>query len=366
MIEILVPTLFLLLILSIIYVAMVGEYLPNYVAAQVRVAPLDKELDIDLLNIHSFDESGIEVKLKATILKSMLPYEYLKLTVRLPFIDVFLDQHLIGQLLLSSPVELTGKTDVRLNQELKFKFASDLSAILPVIRRVSAIGQSEVNRLKLQIEFKLTIETGFFTLKDIPCFKVIALKEVAPKTKTVQGPVPTIKSTPFIRPFLGGIYAGLNILFDSIPALQFHIETIEFQLCLNGHAVADCWIEKLGFEDCQEATIAIKITPLSTYRPITGSISIAKGLVKGAINGFANGILFGEWGNQSMVIMVNKLKIIPEKENLRWLTDIASNLEIEHNVNVLSNVQHGATTIKGALDSLFVDVLKRPEIGLSK
>ena len=126
--------------------------------------------------------------------------------------------------------------------------------------------------------------------------------EIGPKIATIPGPVPPSTPKPFIKPFLGGLYAGLSIQFETIPALQFSLQKIDFDLFLNGHVVANCTIEQLEFKDIKDATIMIKIVPLSTYRPITGSISIAKGFMKGAINGVANGLLFGDWGNKSMVI----------------------------------------------------------------
>ena len=62
--------------------------------------------------------------------------------------------------------------------------------------------------------------------------------------------------------------------------------------------------------------------------------------------------------------MVKNIDVLPKSDKIWWLYDICSNIELEHNLNVLTNVQQNVTTIRGALASLCVDVLKRPEIGM--
>ena len=301
MLDFMAPLIFLLLVFYLAYIAIIKEYLPNYIANQVKIAPIDKEIQYDLLKIHSLTEKGLKLSIKGTILDSKTQHKRLSILVKIPSIKVYFKNQLLGVLFLSNPVSCSGVKDVYLDQELEFEFSEDIGALLPTIRRISAIGPSELEKLKLVIKFKLTLEAPLFLLADIPCSKQVLVGDIGPKVPTIPGPIPQSLPKPFIRPFLGGIYAGLNIKFSSIPALQFSIDKIDFELFLNGHVVATCRIEKFEFLTQLEATIMIKITPMSTYRPITGSLSIAKGLVKGAINGIAQGVLFGEWGNKSMV-----------------------------------------------------------------
>ena len=169
MFDLIAPLIFLAFVLYLAYIAIVKEYLPNYVAEQVRIAPLDKELQHELLKIHSFTAQGLKIGLKGIVLKSRLEYERLSIRIIIPSIQVYTrNQSLLGTLYLSNPVLATGKNDFELDQELEFIFNDNISTFLPTIRRISAIGPTELEKVKLLIKFKLTLETPLVTLVDIP------------------------------------------------------------------------------------------------------------------------------------------------------------------------------------------------------
>lgn len=316
------------------------HYIGFKIAQIIEHAPLDVDQIVEQLEIREIDENGFKLKLKTSISNTKLPFKSLKVRVKIPNIKVYHQHHLIAIAGLSDELVLDGISDLVVDQIIDVDLCQTVKHLKPLIHRIAMIGSSELDRVELFIKFKLSIDVHSFCLDDIDCFKAIRLGDLKPPKdpKAFDKLIPNVRVLPSVKPTLRSIKAGLELNFDVSPGLKFNIDSVKFRLLLNDSSLADCIITNLKLKD-STSVISIDVFPLAMgHKPITGSLTTAKGMLKGAINGLANGVLYGDWGGQSMVMGIRNIDV-QLGVKVWWIDEILHGIEVEHDLDAVRKVR---------------------------
>lgn len=152
--------------------------------------------------------------------------------------------------------------------------------------------------------------------------------------------IPNATLTPLpVTPRLArSIIGGAEIVFDTAPALLFKLGEIKFCVSLNGSNVASCVIQGVQLQEtCTMCRVSLEVEPcVISSRPVSGFASAAKGILKGAISGTLNGLLYGEWGAGSTIMGICDLTVSNEQgKQVNWLSDILSSIPLEYDIDAV-------------------------------
>ncbi|KAJ3258046.1 hypothetical protein HK103_004039 [Boothiomyces macroporosus] len=174
------------------------------------------------------------------------------------------------------------------------------------------------------------------------------LSWLLPKKRQLTSPswlndlFPDPEITPFANPGLRFVEAGMNFKFSKIPGCNFSLGKIKFRTLLNGSTVGHVTIPGLFFtSNSQFARVALEVQAAAlSQRPVTGALTTAKGVLKGALSGIKNGVLYGDWGAQALILGIKDISIENQHgKQVWWLTEIFDDLEFEHDLDAIRKLK---------------------------
>ncbi|KAJ3322671.1 hypothetical protein HDV06_002885 [Boothiomyces sp. JEL0866] len=356
----------------IFYLYLKFHLFPKILKQLVYDAPLDAEGILHQLHLRSINDRGFELFLHSTVADTKLPIEWLWATIEIPTINV-VDvgtQSKIAIIDLSSPLKINGKDDLKVRQTISVDLCDDVHTVKTWIKRMSVMGVKEISKMSIEISFNLTVSImGLLSFDRVECKKVIDLAELLdasgpsaqslpkkkfklswllPKKRQLTSPswlndlFPDPEITPFANPGLRFVEAGMNFKFSKIPGCNFSLGKIKFRSLLNGSTVGHVTIPGLFFtSESQNARVAIEVQAAAlSQRPVTGALTTAKGVLKGALSGIKNGVLYGDWGAQALILGIKDITI--ENQNGKqvwWVTEIFNDLEFEHDLDAIRKLK---------------------------
>ncbi|KAI8911827.1 hypothetical protein EDD86DRAFT_203411, partial [Gorgonomyces haynaldii] len=296
---------------------------------------------------------------------------------------------------LSNPIVADGKQDLQIKQSVHLDVCDNTEALKRLTNLILIGGQKEVERLTVRIEFTMTLSImDWFVVDRLPCKKTINVGEVielkkrlaqekqdlkqetesdsdsditlqplqkslslstlsdpinVPTLPQLQDLVPDAIITPLpVTPRLRTIVGGMEIVFAKPPGFNFQFGDIRFDSLLNGSRVAHCVIQGCQLsENTPVCRILLEVEPcVTSSKPLSGLASTASGMLRGAVTGALNGLLFGEWGAGATIVGVDNITVENEQgRQVRWLSDILSNLTIEQDIDA---IRKGASLTKKA------------------
>ncbi|KAJ2992580.1 hypothetical protein HDV02_002988 [Globomyces sp. JEL0801] len=262
---------------------------------------------------------------------------------------------LIAYVDISKPFELNCNDNLKLNHEFSITVSDNIDPFKSIVKRLAVVGASELSRINVKIKFLLSIDVfNIFQIFEVPCFKQICLGDLKDIAKFFERPnsikspewledlLPHPKIQAFAHPGLRGVEGGLKMMFDKPPGLSVILGQIKFRSLLNGSTVSHCTVP--GFyisPDSQTSILSMEVQPaaLST-KPITGAVTTARGVLKGALSGIANGVLYGDWGGQAMILGVRDITYkTKDGHTIWWITEVLRGLEFEHDLDAVNKLK---------------------------
>jgi hypothetical protein len=343
------------------------QLIPKQLRKMVMSAPLAAEILPIVIQMESLSETGLKAFVDISLLHTMLPVAWLELKVKIPSIRIAdSDGKLLGIIYTSSDICFSSLKNASLKQTLIVDFCESVHSLKPILKRLSTIGLNEIKNITLKISFVLNVcinETIF--ISDVTCRKDINLAQLIEENHALRRSsvmedliFPDVEVIPFIEPCMGRIEAGLNIEFSKPPGFQFECQEIKFRLMLNGSSVADAIIR--GFNFNQSMRIVFQIFPLMiSSKPVTGSITTAKGILKGALKGLSNGVLYGEWGTESVVLGAKNISVLLENERqLWWILDLLDGIELEYDLPIAQKINSVIGTKSKSIADGFIKLVE--------
>jgi hypothetical protein len=182
--------------------------------------------------------------------------------------------------------------------------------------------------------------------------------------------IPDPEITPFVRPAVLAIDAGLSIQFSKPPGINFNIGQISFNSYLNGICVAKCTISNCQMSQLsKEAIFIVNIEPTAFRNPITGPIGAFKSVLRGALRGTLNGLLYDEWGAESTLLGIRN--IVVQDENgfeIQWLSKFLLKMDFEYDIDAVRTLGGKALEktgdISNAIHQLTVAIIQQADCNL--
>jgi hypothetical protein len=324
-------------LLFIAYLCLKNHFIPEWIALAVAKAPLDADAVVNALEIKELNEEGFQLAMKTTVRGTKLPFQHGWITISIPEIRILISNRIVAIAKLSNPLRIDGEQDLEIDQHITVDLCNSVCELKPILKRVSLLGKKEVDRLAFQIQFSLSLNIMNLLLLDcIPCSKLIRVSEM--HSRPIESKlIPKPKLTPFVHPHLRSMEAGLHIEFEKVPELKLSLGKVSFRAMLNGSSFADCVVK--GFQMASTMKVVFEITPLHG-KAILSPFHVSKGIVKGAISGIANGLLYGDWGGQVLVVgMKNLCFENQENDRIWWLDELFQGVELEHDLDAVRKVK---------------------------
>jgi hypothetical protein len=319
------------------YLCLKHHFIPEWIAEAIAKAPLDAEAVVNALEIKELNDEGFHLSINTTVRNTKLPMQNLCIQLSIPAVRVYISNHLVAIAKLSNPLRIDGERDLEIDQHISVDLCHSVCELKPILKRFSILGKKEMDRLVFRIEFSLSINImNTIRFESIPCSKLIRVSEL--QSRPVESKLlPKPKLTPFVHPRLRSMEAGLHIEFDKVPELRLSLGKVSFRALLNGSSVADCVVT--GVNMASTMKIVFEITPLHG-RAILSPFHVSKGIVKGAISGIANGLLYGDWGGQVLVIGMKNLSFEnQDSKRVWWLDELFQGIELEHDLDAVRKVK---------------------------
>ncbi|KAI8896959.1 hypothetical protein BC833DRAFT_595596 [Globomyces pollinis-pini] len=363
------------LLLGFIFYLIFQHYLlVKIIQNLVEEMPLDADGIAHKFELKSLDSKGFKFLLSSSITDTKLPFKNWWIKIILPTIEITDNQDLlIAYVDISKPFELNCNDNLKLNHEFSITVSDNIDPFKSIVKRLAVVGASELSRINVKIKFLLSIDVfNIFQIFEVPCFKQICLGDLKGKESprahrrpillktindiakfferpnSIKSPewledlLPHPKIQAFAHPGLRGVEGGLKMMFDKPPGLSVILGQIKFRSLLNGSTVSHCTVP--GFyisPDSQTSILSMEVQPaaLST-KPITGAVTTARGVLKGALSGIANGVLYGDWGGQAMILVVRDITYkTKDGHTIWWITEVLRGLEFEHDLDAVNKLK---------------------------
>jgi hypothetical protein len=175
---------------------------------------------------------------------------------------------------------------------------------------------------------------------------------------------PDSKITPFIYPGVLSMDAGLEIEFTRPPGLNFSIGSVSFRSSLNGIGVASCEVLPSSMSQLsKECCFTIHINPDVLVNPIVGPFHTFRSILRGALHGTMNGLLFGDWATDSCVVGIQNIFIRDERGfAVLWLNDLLDGFDFEYDIG--KKAVERASDLSIALNQLTAGIIQQSDCNI--
>jgi hypothetical protein len=374
--------------------------LPYIIALVIEKAPLDKEPILHCINFKSITEKGLSISIIAEIPETVLPIPFFWITVKIPIMKVHNNENKtkVMELFIKNEITLTGKYDMTLNLDLNVVIEEvEVSKLMKICMFG---GIKDIDRITLILDWEMDLDIFGFVLKSVRCKKVINLGELQSlKTKTrlkkefkradllrkrneenqnllnlaeqpesekdvvqriveydelkmnempllkinppknIENLLPVLSLLPFVNPRLGVIEAGINISFRKPPGLNIRFKTLSFESVFNDKTVAKITIREFELSQfSKDAVLKVQVVPVAISNPIKGPFVTLNSVLNGFVKGAMNGILYGEWGKDSTIIGVRKIKFETYGGEVQWVMGLLNGLEYDYELEAAKQV----------------------------
>ena len=379
---------------------------PALVRWVIEIVPLNKDPTFHSVLGFKINENGLQFGLNLSIndARVLVP----KITIRIPNIRVFdLDNSiLLATINIKDDIKPTFNKDFTINNHFDIEIG-ELKYLKRIITRLIVGGHQELQRYNFRLKFNLSFSIFGIWFSVMNCAKSINIKDlqqqkfefrgkvvekfgalfmpldgrlsmltgmfldagVVPTTKLVEidpistklseFEIPRVKiTTPnFVNdmlpdmiiqtrlvPFFKSLQIEIAIEFKQKPMLELSMPRIEFKTSMNDSLVAQITINPFEINtDLKVLDLVIIVEP-TVVNNLAGPIITAQGLVKGAVRGILNGIVYGDWGKDLSILSVNDVRMGYPNE-IEWIHELLLGVEIDHDLNAGKVVGMGRSGI---------------------
>ena len=133
---------------------------------------------------------------------------------------------------------------------------------------------------------------------------------------------------------------------------------IKFHLTLNGSTFAAGVLQGLIIgPNTSSVQVSISLKSIVLKNPVRGMASTVKGLLKGAMTGSLNGLLFGNWGQGLSVVGLRKIELYSSSgSRVEWLEQVLDTLELEKDLEAVKRLRSNAGKVAKNVKDGFASV----------